>query len=217
MDRELKSVNIALNVIDPDIMLSCLINAAQEIHNKIIDAINLLENKNENENDRIKIAFAFFWREELLAEKNAGNHSEELAIELAELENKISKYQEPCFLELLLTEGLVLLGSIAYSLEEGNIPEALECLSFGNLALGMAKGIEYGYGLSKAEIKQMFKSNALKGHKEHHAIKEDVIKHYQKNAHLYEHKDDAAYKISKKIAPAKPSTIRRWLKGVQPE
>lgn len=116
--------------------------------------------------------------------------------------------------------------SAAYALQEAFVllaknPEdtnlAVKIIPMSSRLLGQAKGIYEEREETELNKKLFYQKAANKRHSENKEMKIDVIAYYKANHASFKNKDDAALHISKKITPAKFSTVRGWLKGVKPE
>lgn len=91
-----------------------------------------------------------------------------------------------------------------------NAEKALDLIIHANYRLGVAS--EYRQGI--IDKKEFARVNANKRHAENHDMKRQAIEYYIENKNTFNSKDDAAEKISNKIVPVSPRTVRDWLKGI---
>ena len=101
-----------------------------------------------------------------------------------------------------------------WSIEEGNILEALDAVSFAFESYGMAKAYIDSNNSNELKKQNFFKFMAGIRHSENRDMKAQAIQYYKDHKHDFKGKDEAAFYISTKIVNMAYSTVRGYLKNI---
>jgi len=132
---------------------------------------------------------------------------------------KYAKYRhdvESTTVEFNLSFALWLCNRCMTELRDGNFEDAFHWLGQANMCKETAGGIDSADKFNERQKKIVYENIAAVRHAENRSMKDDAIQHYKDNHKSFTDKNDAAFQIAEKIVPAKFSTVRDWLKGVNP-
>ena len=125
--------------------------------------------------------------------------------------------KEPTDIERCLSYALQASEACVMFFEKGEILESLTMHRYSGEWSGRAKGLVLGNIENELKKQILYQYAATARHAENRLMKKQAIQHYKENYKSYTSKDDAAFKIAENIVSAKFSTVRDWLKGVNPE
>jgi hypothetical protein len=198
--------------IETDLLISDLFSRM----NRLIDDTLVLIKKEAN-NDELKIQEikkSFFigleYQEKIRKESEGIDINDD-----AQLGKIYSKFPfNVSMSHLYLSTTLMQYNCFAWSMEEGNILEALEAVCNAFDFYGRATASIYSNDCEEMGKKTFFKFMADIRHAENRDKKAQVIQYYKDHKYDFKSKDDAAFHISNKIVNVSFSTARGYLKNI---